>query len=521
MTELELQELTDKVIAKLKNESLSIDELLQTNALAGTDFLELNKGRKVSLDDLRKFIKGFGIYLEIIAKGDNETLPTDNNVFSSLRVLFEISKALEELKKIFLRKDQPDFTNFPVRLLGGAEVGESVDSMFAGKGTILTKDGRIQTDRLEVRGYLKVMELLFNRVLAQEADFTFSESGTIEKVEPQADGTYNLTMRKRHDTDFTAFAEQDVAYGAVNTLVTAGEYYTSWFRVLSVNTVANTVNAVLYPDGEVPGGQNFPPSVGMVITRRGNAVNEERQSYWYLSGYEHCICMLDGVTKPVLEENNYSVIIGKLKNLSLFDNLPINYRHSYIYCRGIAIQDLLRVDYQGNPIVQLNDRGAWSAEVAASDQPYTIGREYADTVWHYGCRWKCLMSGTLSEPNYASAGWAMIEGNPEFTIDIDSSNGFEFDYDDFATVLTLTGKIYNRDITSFLLDTDIAWTRDTGNVSEDNAWAVKRSGAGKTLPLTLDDLGPDHTTLGKCFFKATALLRDGEVTNEAEAVINF
>ena len=60
--------------------------------------------------------------------------------------------------------------------------------------------------------------------------------------------------------------------------------------------------------------------------------------------------MLDGVTKPILEENNYAIIIGKLKQLSLFDNLPINYRHSYIYCRGIAIQDLLRIDYQGTPV---------------------------------------------------------------------------------------------------------------------------------------------------------------------------
>ena len=104
MTELELQELTDKIIAKLKADSLTIDQLTQTNVLTGMDFLELNSGRKVSLDDLRKFIRGYGIYLEIISKLDNETIPTDNNVFSSLRVLFEISKALEELKKIYLRK---------------------------------------------------------------------------------------------------------------------------------------------------------------------------------------------------------------------------------------------------------------------------------------------------------------------------------------------------------------------------------------------------------------------------------
>ena len=98
MTELELQELTDKIIAKLKADSLTIDQLTQTNVLTGMDFLELNSGRKVSLDDLRKFIRGYGIYLEIISKLDNETIPTDNNVFSSLRVLFEISKALEELQ---------------------------------------------------------------------------------------------------------------------------------------------------------------------------------------------------------------------------------------------------------------------------------------------------------------------------------------------------------------------------------------------------------------------------------------
>ena len=95
MTELELQELTDKIIAKLKADSLTIDQLTQTNVLTGMDFLELNSGRKVSLDDLRKFIRGYGIYLEIISKLDNETIPTDNNVFSCLKSL----KRLKNLKK--------------------------------------------------------------------------------------------------------------------------------------------------------------------------------------------------------------------------------------------------------------------------------------------------------------------------------------------------------------------------------------------------------------------------------------
>ena len=42
----------------------------------------------------------------------------------------------------YLRKDVIDSTKNLLRLLGGAEVGEAVDSMLAGKGIILTADGR-------------------------------------------------------------------------------------------------------------------------------------------------------------------------------------------------------------------------------------------------------------------------------------------------------------------------------------------------------------------------------------------
>lgn len=268
----------------------------------------------------------------------------------------------------------------------------------------------------------------------------------------------------------------------------------------------------------------------MIITRRGNPVNEERQGYWYLSSREHCICMLDGVTKPILEEYNYSVIVGRLKNLSIFDNLPINYLQSYIYCRGIAIQDILRIDYQGTPVVSLVDRGNWSAEVAASGQPYSLSATSADTVWHYGCRWKCLINGTTSEPRYASTGWAMIEGNPNFTIDIDSTNGWNLNLDGYdnegnplteLTILEITGALYNRDVTEHILDADVEWTRDSGNVTEDNAWAVRHAEAGKMLPLATEDLGVNFTTLGYCRFKATVLLRDGigVLTDEMEITI--
>lgn len=448
-------------------------------------------------------------YVYDIIKSFETKTPSDNNVFSALKSL-----------KTLLRKDQSDGTNFLLKF------GEFIDSMIAGKGAGIFPDGRGQFEKLEVRSAMIVKELIYNRWFSQEGNVTYSEAGTIERIELLSDGTYDLYLRRRWDNDITAFKEQDVSYGSVNNLNTAGEYYDSWFRVLSVMQAENKINVVLYPDEEVPGGKNYPPASGMVITRRGNAVDEERQGFWYLSSYEGCICMLDGVTKPILEESNYSIIIGKLKRLELFDNLPINYQNSYVYCRGIAIQDLMRINYQGVVVVQLNDRGFWSLEVAQSENPYTAGEEMVDTVWHYGCRWKCLVTGTTDEPRYASTGWAMIEGNPNFTIDIESENGWAFDATQLQegvvfTTLTVTGQLYNRDVTEHILDTDVSWTRDTGNVSEDNAWAIKRADAGKTLTLTVDDLGIDFTRKGVCSFKATALLRDGQQTEIAEQTITF
>ena len=456
---------------------------------------------------------GSGIYL---IRVNDSTAASDSNAFSALRS-----------RREFLRKNVPDATNALVRFLDGLMVGPFAEGLIGGMGGHIDKLGNAELESLKLRSALVVKELIMNRWFAQEGNVTYSEAGTIDRVEEQEDGTYTLTIRRRWEYDVTAFSEQDVCYGSVNDLNQGGgQYYDAWFRVLSVNQTANTLSVLPYPDNEVPGGTNHLPEVGMVVTRRGNATNEERQGFWYLSSYEGCICMLDGVTKPILEERNYSIIIGKLKRLSLFDNLPINYLHSYVYCRGIAIQDLLRIDYEGTPVVTLNDRGFWSLEVAQSDNSYTVGQETVDTVWHYGCRWRCLVTGTTDEPRYASTGWAMIEGNPNFTIDIDSTAGWAFDGGQLTedvpfTTLTVTGQLYNRDVTEHILDDDISWTRDTGNVSEDNAWAIKKAGAGKSLPLVADDLGLEFRQKGVCSFKCTALLRDGQETQMAENIVTF
>ena len=87
---------------------------------------------------------GSGVY---VIKVNDSTAPSDNNVFSALRSL-----------KTLLRKDQSDGTNFLLT------IGEFIDSMLAGKGTGIFPNGRIQTDRLEVRGSMTVMDLIINEI---------------------------------------------------------------------------------------------------------------------------------------------------------------------------------------------------------------------------------------------------------------------------------------------------------------------------------------------------------------------
>lgn len=317
-------------IIKTGDSTAFSDSNVLSSLRANDEFINRKKDSSVTaVVDYLKGLKINGVPVtRILNKDTEEGEFSDTDIMSALRVIAEIAAHDEELKKMFLRKDQSDGTNFLLKF------GEFIDSMVAGKGAGIFPNGRAQFERLEVRDSLTVLELIFNRLSAMESDYSFSESGTIESVSQLEDGTYSLKMKKRWDNDFTALAENDVVYGVVNDLASGGgKYYTSWLRVLHVDTSANTINAVMYPDSEVPGGKNYPPEPLMILSHRGNPIDTERQGYWYLSSREHCICMLNGVTKPILEESNYSVIVGRLKHLSLFDNLPINYLHSYIYVR--------------------------------------------------------------------------------------------------------------------------------------------------------------------------------------------
>lgn len=434
-------------------------------------------------------------------------------------------------KKI-LRKDIEDTASALIKFLSGAQFGGFIPGILTGSGGRIDERGNAEFESITSRSSIIAKELIVNRQTAMESNFVFTESGMVESVMeiPAAteggNVTYDLKLQKRWENDFTAFKENDVVLASINTLAENGKYYDMWLRVLSVNTVTNTITVVCYPDNECPSKKNYPPCELARLIRWGNPVDEDRQSCWYISSSEGLLVWLDHVTKPIIDKSNYSVAIGKLPDALhfIFANYPLaDKRDGAFYAKYLAVQNIIRTDYEGNVKQDVVDRGKWSLDTAKGENPYRCTTNEVHDVWHYGCRWRCLEDETQKEPKYSGTGWAFVEGNPEFTIDVTSSEGWRFsrnyifgkrdDLGELApfTTIHLNGKLYNQDVTEYL--TNIVWTRDTGDPAKDNQWAqqIAQRKDQLTLPLKGSDLGEHWSNDIPCVFKVTAEIHDGEV----------
>lgn len=400
---------------------------------------------------------------------------------------------------------------------GGAEFGEFIKSLYAGKGAGIDANGNAEFESVRVRSYFECLELIVNRLSAIEGDQILTEADTIESVDDLGNNCYGLHLRSKWDGYFTAQRENNVLKGIINTLAAgSGLYYTCWMRVNSVNTANNYIEVTAYPDEDTPAGTNYPPCADMKIARWGNQTDTTRQSCIYLSSTEGRIVRLTGVTKPIIDPENYGATFGTLPEFLRDMDLPIVDGQDYVYARGLIVQDIIRIDYKGKPISEVIDRGPWAAGAAyycEALNPETGIYEISD-VWYMGCKWRCAKTGTTTAPAWNNTDWAMVEGNPEFTVAF-ADTDYIFDPDRFNLTLTIIAKLYNMDITGDILAADVEWTRyseDANGVprtASDNAWALKRAGAGKSIDLTIEDCDLNGYMPRTLKFIATVTLRDG------------
>ena len=421
----------------------------------------------------------------------------------------------------------------------GATFGEFIQGMLFGTGGRIDELGNAEFESITSRSSIIAKELIVNRQTAMESNFVFTESGMVETVTEIPAATeggnvaYDLKLQKRWDNDFTAFRENDVILASINTLTENGKYYDMWLRVLSVNTVTNTITVVCYPDNECPSKKNYPPCELARLIRWGNAVDEDRQSCWYISSSEGLLVWLDHVTKPTIDKTNYSLAMGKLPDaLSfLFQDFPTaNKRDGAFYAKWMMAASFQQIDYQGNPIYTTRDRGVWSLSVAQGENPYRNGDRTIDTVYYLGCKWQCLEDKTTKPPTYSSTAWAFVEGNPYFTLEMLSSKLWNFRLNDLMatnadgswkvfTTLSVVGRLYNQDVTDSMVN--IVWTRDSGNPAADNKWALSHANSGLSADLTYEDLGGAAFKIGSVTFQCEAQIKDGETMYSEDVSVSF
>ena len=366
-------------------------------------------------------------------------------------ILETVSRGYKELLtpdlKSYLRKDIPDSAQELITFMkglisvlkskfnGGAEFGETVDSMLTGKGVLITEDGRIQADNIEVRGSMSVLRLIANEITAMQGDVSFTDTGMIERAEEQPDGSWKLWIEKRTTFDVLNFRKGNVIYSIVNTMPTGGtDYYTSWMRVESTDTAENLIEVSLYADGDVPGGKNYAPQAGFYITRRGDSkipddgeTNTDAQS-WLISSREGRIMFLANVFKPVLEDWNYGVAIGKLPKTAALEQTPVAEGDLGVMADVVIAQRFYEFDGNGKLVTKKVDRGDWSLDVAGGDAPYRyMTHEWQssagvnmvtlqqDMVYHSGCKWGCMSDKTLAEPG-AGTEWQLVEAVESYGI---------------------------------------------------------------------------------------------------------
>lgn len=506
-----------------------------SNSPTGNDHYHTNK---MALDQITTDTDGYQYLTRLKESTDAEGNEVYEQVTEKVKAGFaDIAKDLSEdspVRQQFLSRLADDVAKGNITFekmiavlglslfKGGAEFGEFIKSLYAGKGAGIDANGNAEFESVRVRSYFECLELIVNRLSAIEGDQILTEADTIESVDDLGNNCYGLHLRSKWDGYFTAQRENNVLKGIINTLAAgSGLYYTCWMRVNSVNTANNYIEVTAYPDEDTPAGTNYPPCADMKIARWGNQTDPTRQSCIYLSSTEGRIVRLTGVTKPIIDPENYGATFGTLPEFLRSMDLPIVDGQDYVYARGLIVQDIIRIDYKGKPISDVIDRGPWAAGATyycEALNPETGIYEISD-VWYMGCKWRCAKTGTTTAPAWNNTDWAMVEGNPQFTVEF-ADTDYIFDPDRFSLTLTIIARLYNMDITDDILPSDVEWTRyseDANGVprtASDNAWALKRAGAGKSLSLTIEDCDLNGYMPRTLKFIATVTLRDG-MGNEA------
>lgn len=324
--------------------------------------------------------------------------------------------------------------------------------LYTGHGWRIDELGNAELESLRVRSFLEVVELLINRIQAQEGDTLFTDNDQIDMVQKVVDETdnsttYILSLKEKFDGYVTSQMYGNILKGIINTLAAkqagvsdeSGDpsaqgrddggnlYYTSWMRVVGTHTTepstlsVNQIRVVLYGDDQVPEQRNFEPCELMTIARWGcvdystpsdpQSVKDSiirRQRVFMISTSEGRVVKYNGVDAPILKNGNYGVTIGELpefvKNYPDVSSIlnEVGEHTDWLYAQGVVVGNYIKISREGLPVPVTVFCGDW-VDGSTIENPtqgngiYFYNEYNEDTmqyeiheVRHIGGRWQCL-----------------------------------------------------------------------------------------------------------------------------------
>ena len=421
---------------------------------------------------------------------------------------------IEELAKVFLRKDQPEQTDHLFKAFGGLEIGSFIHGMNEGRGAAIDALGNLEAESGTFRSSLRVLELIYNGLSVTNDKSIWSAGGTIERIEQQ-DSAYLCYIRKDSDTDVVKFKVDDILLGNYNQ---TGGFVNSYMRVINVDVAANTIVVVPGADESVPSGQNYPPCELMVLARTGNFTDKSRQNSIYLDAESLQFCMLSGVDSFIISplcKKGFMGVIDSPAELGLPADTPIQKGDMVGFFDKLFAKNFFTVDRKGQIVKQEIDRGAWVAnpvDDAGTPWPYEMTDAEVDCCWYLNCKWKCIVPIATNgvPPSSTSSEWLLITGDTTLSMTINSTNGWAFRPTQVDTTLVATVKRGMEDITQNILDSDWEWRRDSKHPASDTSWNAAHTTTTSQLAITSEDMGPNWLSSRKVKFTAIAYVRVGE-----------
>lgn len=349
---------------------------------------------------------GGGTSVYVIGENDN-TLPSDKNVFSAKRVLqeiisYSISKTKNDralglisfLKGIIVKEgiitDDVTATEVSANILEVFDKLTANNTAIAGNissldyaenllGWLITPEGHIDAKSLRLRDFLEVPELRYNRVsIVSGEEWNAPGGGIIESVDA-ANKTVHL---KLEPGEVSQVEVDDICKGVFNNDT---GFQTAYFRI--TEKIDNSSFKYV-----LRSGYTFNPCKAMHFVAYGNFTNAERQKSCYST--QNYIRFLKGVNNWEITKDMIAMQLGDLSNLKLF-GIDMSGHSAY----------LNRV-YMTGTIRQISGDGVTEAPVPVLKGKWKSGTYwYYDEVTHNGSTWICIESTTMQEPSDSSTDW--------------------------------------------------------------------------------------------------------------------